>query len=397
MVTAVDLFAGAGGATRGLRDAGFDVIGAIENDSIAASTYAANHPATHLWTEDVRRVKAATMRERLGLARGELTLLKACPPCQGFSTLADPTRVDEARNDLVLDTVRFVRALMPRAVLLENVPGLARDHRSGELRSALDDLGYVSQQYLVNATDFGVPQRRRRLIVIALRGRRLARALPAQLSSGDAAPVTVRTAFKELAAGQLDHDALAVARKLKAASKARVAAVPIGGTRFDLPPEHRLACHDRLDAKGTRVATGSYGRLRLDEPSPTMTTRCTTPACGSFVHPTLDRGLTLREAATLQTFPVNYAFTGGYDQVERQIGNAVPVRMAEALGRVVLACLTGTSTTVTAERDALQRASSAGTATDEDLDLGTQPSAEVQTEDNAKTSADRANVVPNNC
>lgn len=278
------------------------------------------------------------MLRDLGLSKGQLTLLKACPPCQGFSTLAEGrAAVNEDQNDLVLHTIRFVRALMPKAVLLENVPGLGRDERSRRLTAALRRLGYTSRQYKVNAVDFGVPQRRKRLIILAARG--LGVSLPESLSAqgldGPVPSATVRTAFEQLAQELVPGDELNRARQLTDTVRLRVAAVPVGGSRFDLPPELQLECHIRLDKGPARNATGSYGRLRLDEASPTMTTRCTTPACGSFIHPTEDRGITLREAATLQTFPSTYRFSGSYGEIERQIGNAVPVRMAAALGAVV--------------------------------------------------------------
>jgi DNA (cytosine-5)-methyltransferase 1 len=339
-LTAVDLFAGAGGATQGLRDVGFDVLGAVENDVAAAASYALNHPEVRLWSEDIRRVPAQRMRRDLALQAGELTLLKACPPCQGFSSLAEGrAAVDELQNDLVLDIRRFVRALRPRALLLENVPGLGRDARARTLVSFLDSLGYSSRQYKVNAQDFGVPQRRKRLIIVAARG--LQRKLPEVLNGAGldgGAPATVRTAFAQLATELMENDQLNRGRALVGTVLDRVRAVPVNGSRFDLPEHLRLACHNRLD-DGWRSATGSYGRLRLDEPAPTMTTRCTTPACGSFIHPTEDRGITLREAATLQTFPASYRFTGTYGEIERQIGNAVPVRMASALGSAVLSVL----------------------------------------------------------
>ncbi|MDP3713730.1 MAG: DNA cytosine methyltransferase [Mycobacteriales bacterium] len=339
-LTAVDLFAGAGGATQGLRNAGFTVLGAVENDRSAATSYALNHPQVRLWTEDVRKVPATTMLRELSLKVGELTLLKACPPCQGFSSLAEGrAEVDEVQNDLVLDLGRFVRAFRPKMVLLENVPGLGRDARSRRLVTVLASLGYVSRQYRVNAQDFGVPQRRKRLIIVA--GRGVKTELPTELSGvgleGEA-PATVRTAFDQLAQEIQEGDPLDRGRQLSGTVLDRVRAVPVNGSRFDLPEHLRLPCHNKLD-EGWRSATGSYGRLRLDDAAPTMTTRCTTPACGSFIHPTEPRGITLREAATLQTFPSTYQFSGTYGEIERQIGNAVPVKMAAALGSAVLAVI----------------------------------------------------------
>lgn len=342
--SAIDLFAGAGGATQGLVDAGFRVIGAVEYDSVAARSYKLNHPDVRLWDEDIRKVPATRVMRELGLDPGELGLLKACPPCQGFSSLAEGrVDVDERQNDLVLHTIRFVRALRPQAVLVENVPGLGRDLRAKQLREGLRRLGYLSHQYQVNAVDFGVPQRRRRLIILAVRG--LRSMLPATLSpvgvdGGRSADVSVRTAFEQLAQDVVAGDGLHQPRKLSALVEQRIAAIPVGGSRFDLPAELKLKCHTDLDArKKGRDASGSYGRLRLDEPAPTLTTRCTTPACGSFIHPTLDRAITLREAAALQTFPPAYQFSGSHGEIERQIGNAVPVKMAAAIGGVVLELL----------------------------------------------------------
>jgi DNA (cytosine-5)-methyltransferase 1 len=340
-LTCIDLFAGAGGATEGLRAAGFAVIGAVENDAAAAASYRLNHPVTRLWEQDIRTLAASQLRRELGLEPGELTLLKACPPCQGFSSLArgEDTPNNSERNDLVLDVIRFVRALRPAAVLLENVPGLERDARFARIKAALTSLGYSFVSFKLDAALVGVPQRRRRLIMVAVRGRRgrLPGTLPELLGGWFAsAPKTAREALDELRQLVESDDALDKHRVHSPKVVARIAAVPVGGNRFDLPSEHQLACHVNLKR---RNATASYGRVRLDAPAPTMTTRCVTPACGSFIHPTEHRGLTLREAATFQTFPPAYQFVGDFGSIERQIGNAVPVRMAQALGAAVIRIL----------------------------------------------------------
>lgn len=343
MLTAVDLFAGAGGATQGLRDAGINVLAAVENDASAVASYRMNHPDVPIVERDIRTIAARELFRRTGLRKGELTLIKACPPCQGFSSLAEGrASPDERRNDLVYDVIRFVHTFRPRAMLLENVPGLGRNIRLSDVESALSRAGYIHATYSIDAVHLGVPQRRRRLILIALRGRR--RRLPESfydlLPQGfDITPVSAGEALDDLSVGHLKEDPLNRYRAHRVAVRARIRAIPANGTRFDLPKEHQLACHSSLDSGGTRTATASYGRVRLDQPAPTMTTRCTTPACGSFIHPTEHRGLTLREAATFQTFPYHYQFAGGYDSIERQIGNAVPVRMAQALGLAVLSAL----------------------------------------------------------
>lgn len=333
-LTAVDLFAGAGGATTGLVQAGFRVVGAVENDADAVSSYRANHATVDIVDADIRSVDADDLRRRLKLRPGSLHLLKACPPCQGFSSLANGT-VDNARNDLVLDVGRFVRAFRPKSFLLENVPGLAKDKRLDTLLNELAIMGYRFQRYLIDAARLGVPQRRKRLIVVGL-SPAIRRRLPEDMATlvpgfHRIKDKTVRDAFRGLRSGNT-NDPLAKYRQSNEAVRARIMAVPENGRRFDLPPEHRLACHDKLAG---RTATASYGRINWNEPGPTMTTRCTTPACGTFIHPAEHRGLTLREAALLQTFPQDYVILGSYQSIERQIGNAVPVRMAKVLGLAV--------------------------------------------------------------
>jgi DNA (cytosine-5)-methyltransferase 1 len=334
--TAIDLFAGAGGATQGLRDVGMNVVAAVEFDANAARTYALNHPFVQLWREDIRGVSAAAMMRHLAMKPNELTLLKACPPCQGFSSLADGRITkDDPRNELVNHTVRFVRAFRPLTVMVENVPGLGRDIRSKELVAALSRLGYASREYVVDARHFGVPQRRKRYVLLAVRGKSLQ--LPDRLGDATKPTATVRQAFEALKASIGADDPLMTAAATSSLVKRRIEAIPMGGTRFDLPEELRLACHSRLKSK--RDASGSYGRMSWDDAAPTMTTRCTTPSCGSFIHPELDRAITLREAAALQTFPPNYAFFGTRGVIERQIGNAVPVQMASQIVGNLLAAV----------------------------------------------------------
>lgn len=342
--TAVDLFAGAGGATQGLRDAGFDVAVAVECDLAAAASWRLNHLG-YMLCEDIRQVTSTAILAAAGLRPGELDLLKACPPCQGFSSLRGGAVADAKRNDLVIDTLRFVRQLQPRSVLLENVPGLQRDGRFPALMEGLRRLGYMLNNYIVEASELGVPQRRRRLVVIAVRGSHLN--LPEDLR--ELVPVAKRRprmtageALDALRSARLADDSWDIWRRSSAKVAERISAIPVGGGRFDLPTHLQLECHTRLVTKAggnLRSATGSYGRVKADEPAPTMTTRCTTVACGSFIHPSENRGLSLREAAAFQTFAPNYKWFGKYGEVERQIGNAVPVWMAEELGRAVLGLL----------------------------------------------------------
>ncbi|WP_327331492.1 DNA cytosine methyltransferase [Streptomyces anulatus] len=337
--SAIDLFAGAGGATRGLRDAGVSVLAAVENDSEAAETYRKNHPRVRLFDSDIRDISPMELLRAVGLRRGQLDILKACPPCQGFSTLAKGV-VDQDRNDLVLDVARFVKAMRPRILLLENVPGLRRDARLPVLIEQLTAEGYEFHGASLDAIAFGVPQRRKRFILFGIRrdlkfeaGDGILNLLPASFGTSVR---TARHVLNHLKRHARPNDPLDVHRSSSPRVVSRIESIPVGGNRFDLPDEHQLDCHRKLK---NRSAASSYGRIKLDEPAPTMTTRCTTPACGTFVHPTEHRGITLREAATFQTFPVGYIFHGAYGSIERQIGNAVPVRMAKGLGLIALEIL----------------------------------------------------------
>ena len=337
-LTAVELFAGAGGTARGLTDAGFAVLAAIECDPVAAETMRLNNDQALTIEKDVRDVCPAELREQLGLAVGDLSLLAACPPCQGFSTLGNGDPTDD-RNDLVGEIWRFAREFRPAAVLVENVPGLARDARSMRLYRQLRAIGYGVRSWIVDAHEFGVPQRRRRLLAAAVRGVPRVR-LPSDLV--DALPVDFATAsvaadVAMVAAGPVDlvADSLHRSRPLTELALQRIRCLSPGEGHRDLPEHLQLECHKRLKNAGKGGATSPYGRMRLGEPSPTMTTRCTTISCGRFVHPTEDRAITLREAALLQTFPSDYSFAGPHSAIERQIGNALPVRLAHAAGIII--------------------------------------------------------------
>jgi len=329
-LTAIDLFAGAGGATEGLRRAGFDVIAAIENDVAAATTLSQNHPTTQVERRDIRLVDPDTFRKSLGLRKGQLALLKSCPPCQGYSSLRLGNKNDP-RNDLLLLTAAFVKAFRPKVLLLENVPGLQDDARLAKLLKQLQAQKYTVEIYLVDARDFGVPQRRKRLILLATTTKHK---FPDFLSD-DLLPnfrrgaPTLKAIFRYSKSKAARKDALHRTREMSDAVRDRIKAIPINGNRFDLPAHLRLKCHSRLG----RQANASYGRISIKSgAAPTMTTRCTTPSCGSFIHPRANRAISLREASLIQTFPRNYKFFGNYGDIERQIGNAVPVRMARALG-----------------------------------------------------------------
>lgn len=336
--SAIDLFAGAGGMTQGLKDAGFRVIGAIEIDSLACSTYRQNHPDVHLWEMDIRRLTARRVTGKLRIKKGELGLLAGCPPCQGFSsinTLNGKWEVDDPRNDLVLEYGRLVRELRPRAVLMENVPGLLHDPRLDELCTRLEELGYPVRAGLdvLNAADYGVPQRRRRLVMLALDGQSVQFAPPVEVA------LTVRSALEGLpAVGDSDDPLHDVPERRSRAVMKRIKAIPLdGGSRTDLPRKEQLLCHRKVDG-----FKDIYGRMAWDKPAPTITGGCVNPSKGRFLHPDEHRAVTLREAALLQGFRPDYYFSldRGKFAAAEMIGNALPPPFVEAHARQIARALT---------------------------------------------------------
>ncbi len=338
---AIDLFSGAGGMTLGLKRAGFKVVAAVEIDALACKTYRANHSDVRLWEEDIRKLSAADILQELGLEPGDLSLVAGCPPCQGFSsltTLNGKREVEDPRNDLVLEYGRFVREMRPRAVMMENVPGLASDPRMDALCAMLEELDYPVRSGLtvLNAVNYGVPQRRRRLVMLALEGS----VVP--LASKSEAVVTVRQTLEGLPkAGESGDPLHDLPEKRTDRVSARIAAIPKdGGSRADLGKDAQLPCHKETDG-----FKDIYGRMAWNKPSPTITGGCVNPSKGRFLHPDENRAITLREAALLQGFPPDYKFCldGGKFAAAALIGNALPPDFVAAHARQVLNALSQTA------------------------------------------------------
>ena len=317
---AVDLFCGCGGLTQGLKEARFKVIGAVDIDPLSMETYKANHPDVETWHMDIKKLNVSTVKRKLRIRKGDLDLLAGCPPCQGFSTmrtLNGARSVNDPRNDLVMDFLRFVEELKPKAVMIENVPGLADDQRFAKFRKRMEKLGYVGDYMILNAMDYGVPQRRRRLIYVAGLKR------PAEFAQPARKIKTVRDAIWGLppagSSGDAVHD---ISESRTSKVLARIKRIPKdGGSRADLPDEDQLECHKKCDG-----FKDVYGRMAWDEPAPTITSGCFNPSKGRFLHPVENRAITMREAALLQGFPKRYKFptTNNKQAIALMIGNALP-------------------------------------------------------------------------
>lgn len=335
---AIDLFSGCGGLSQGLKDAGYSVAAAFEADPLAMSTFAMNHPRTKRYLGDIRRLSAKQVMRELGMKPGELDLLAGCPPCQGFSslrTLNGGMRVADPMNDLVFEVTRFAHAFRPRALMIENVPGLMQDRRFKKMTRRLERLGYVWSADVFDAADFGVPQRRRRMILIATRETEPVFAAPVRRRR------SVAGAIRGLSEPERSRDPLHNYEVSRAEHVKRIIArIPKdGGSRASLAPSKQLECHKRHDG-----FHDIYGRMSWSKPSPTITGGCVNPSKGRFLHPVSNRAITLREAALLQGFPPKYKFdtSRGVYPTAQMIGNAFPPAFAARHARVIRALTAST-------------------------------------------------------
>lgn len=377
----IDLFAGAGGLSEGLSMAGFHSLFATEIVPVYAQTYQRNHPHTMVCNADIRKLDASEIREKLKLERGELDLIAGGPPCQGFSINAPIRTTLDERNHLFKEYLRFIDAFAPRAILIENVPGLVSFNCGSTLKAileALGELGYGADVRILAAPYYGVPQMRWRTIVLGLRGSELSYgAYPepvcnapikvnfkstfdgrsiVQIPSSETKDhfVTVRDAIGDLPAlksGEQGEDikeylcepfsnyqriarigSIGVfnhkATKLSPINLKRLEHIKPGGNWTDIPKE--------LLPKGMQRAkksdhTKRYGRVLPDGLASTILTKCD-PHWGAFFHYEQDRSFTVREAARLQSFPDRYVFTGSLVEQFAQVGNAVPPLLAKAVG-----------------------------------------------------------------
>lgn len=329
--TAIDLFCGCGGLTVGLKKAGFRVLGAVDVDPLSIETYKANHRSVKVWEMDIRKLDPTELFKKLHLKKGELDLLAGCPPCQGFSTmrtLNGAVIVEDPRNDLLLEFQRFVEALLPRAVMLENVPGLADDERFTVFLKRMKTLGYIGEPTILNAADYGVPQRRRRLIYLGGLGVHIPFAVP--VTKRQTVRKSIGNLLKAGKSGDPVHD---IPEQRTEKIRKLIKRIPKdGGSRTDLPSEEQLECHKKCNG-----FKDVYGRMAWNDLAPTITSGCFNPSKGRFLHPEEDRAITMREAAILQGFPRRYRFpiTGGKSALALMIGNALPPPFIAAHGKSI--------------------------------------------------------------
>lgn len=336
-VDAVDLFCGAGGLSYGLQKTGISVRGGIDFDPRCEHPFTTNIPGAQFFLEDVTKTDASKIG-RLYRQRS-LKLLAGCAPCQPFSSLRNGT--NRAKSDkwpLLNEFSRLVSEIKPDFVTMENVPHLKSQSIFESFLTSLKKDGYQVSSQVVDAADYGVPQRRRRLVLLA------SLHAPIRLLTCEeigARRRTVRDAIGMLPAIRAGEahslDPLHKARALTSLNIERIRASQPGGTWVDWPDSLRLACHKKASGATYKSV---YGRLQWDIPAGTITTQSTNFGTGRFGHPTQDRALSLREMAILQSFPPEYSFAPIDSEFEftplgRLIGNAVPVDLGYAVGRSI--------------------------------------------------------------
>ncbi|WP_431912588.1 DNA cytosine methyltransferase [Micromonospora carbonacea] len=333
-ISAVDLFCGVGGLTHGLVQGGIRVGAGVDIDPACRYPFESNNSATFI-EKDVNELSGADLLQHF--APGDLKLLAGCAPCQPFSTYSRSGRSKKRGLDwqLVLGFGQLVQELKPELVTMENVPQLADHAVFQDFLGHLD--GYHVWHSVVECSAIGVPQSRRRLVLLASKlgsdGLRL--------DTGDYGKRTVRETISELppimAGEQHAGDPLHTSSTLSPLNMRRIKASRPGGTWRDWEPELRAACH-RKESGASYPSV--YGRMEWDAIAPTITTQCFGYGNGRFGHPEQDRAISLREAAMLQTFPADYKFVRSGEKIQfsrlgRLIGNAVPVRLGEVIAKTL--------------------------------------------------------------
>lgn len=351
-LTAIDSFAGAGGLSLGLIQAGWNVPLAFDHDPISVETYRRNlGPHAHLL--DAEQVTGSQLMELAGLGPGECDLLAGGPPCQGFSLQRRGERRDP-RNRLSMFFLEWVRELLPKSFLIENVPAITTVRGKEVIeavRSVSDTLGYGLSITTVNALHYKTPQNRLRTFMVGMSDRREFEWPLPELGK----VMTVRDAIGDLASPPLDgscHPEIANhyrEARLSAKNIERIRAVPEGGSRLDLPEHLQLDCH-----KNGHRHLDTYGRMAWDLPAGTITARFDSFTRGRFGHPVEDRSVTLREGARLQGFPDDFILFGNREDGARMIGNAVPPPLARAFGAALASQLESSTAEIDDSSPSLQ-------------------------------------------
>ena len=346
-IAVYDFFCGCGGTSRGFQKAGMDIVFALDIDQDAKSTFTKNFPETVFCDKSITELPILDLQQSLDKHRKSFKLFCGCAPCQPFTKQNTESPKDDDRRNLLTHFGTIIEACKPDFVFVENVPGLQKvpKHENGPFptfKELLEKLGYQLTYGVVAAQDYGAPQLRRRFVLLASKHGKINIPEPTHGKDADTPYKTVHDAIADLpaiAAGEsyngsdiLNHRAA----NLSEINKTRIqASTHDGGGRNDWQKDLWPECYTRTNEDGTTHSghTDCYGRLWWHKPATGLTTRCISYSNGRFGHPEQDRALSVREAARLQGFDDNFEFTGNLNSMARQIGNAVPVDLALAMGK----------------------------------------------------------------
>lgn len=334
-ITAVDLFCGAGGLTHGLRQSGIEVVAGFDIDGHCKYAYEHNNPGSEFKNRSVSDLNGAELSELF--FPESLSLLSGCAPCQTFSAINPNVDTSDERWWLLLEFGRLIEESLPDFVTMENVPGILKHAVFKRFITILGNNGYKYDYKIIECAQYGMPQRRRRVVLVASK---LGEIYFPSSSELNLKPRDVKSAIEgleELAAGESSKkDPLHAAKGLSDLNIQRIRASRPGGTWKDWDESLRCECHKRETGDSF---TAVYGRMEWEKPAPTITTQFYNYGSGRFGHPSQDRALTFREGALLQTFPPSYEFYAKDDPCStfvlgRLIGNAVPVDLGKIIGDV---------------------------------------------------------------
>ena len=354
---AVDLFCGAGGLSAGLKKSGFQICLGVDIDEVALKTYKCNLKQTKVLKKDIKKVTGSDVTKLTGIKKQDNFLLAGCPPCQGFSNLGK-RKADDEKNKLVYEYIRIINELEPTFILMENVPGMSGGVGKDIFRKVIEKLErkYHIEYATLNAADYGVPQMRKRLVLHGVRkdvygkldlDKKNITILPnpthcKEKKMGYKKWVTVGETILDLPilnAGETYNDSIIKNHKARALSEINIQRLEEirlhNGNREQLPEELKLECHKKENVS----YSDTYGIMALNKPAPTITSGCTIISKGRYCHPLQNRGLSIREAARLQSFDDKFEFVGNMGEMSLQIGNAVPPKLAQASGKIIKALM----------------------------------------------------------
>lgn len=346
-IAVYDFFCGCGGTSRGFQKAGIDIAFALDTDPDAKNTFTKNFPETFFCDKSINDLEDSDLEPVLSRYQDSFKLFCGCAPCQPFTRQYTESPKRDTRKSLLSQFGVFVERNLPDFVFVENVPGLQKvpKHKYGPFpafKKLLVNIGYHLTYGVVAAQDYGAPQLRRRFVLLASKHGDISIPAPTHGKFLDNPYKTVRDAIADLPAivagesykssGVPNHRAAALSELNLARIKA---SAPDGGGRNNWPKELWPQCYTRTNENGEAHPghTDCYGRLWWDRPATGLTTRCNSYSNGRFGHPEQDRAISIREAARLQGFDDSFEFTGNMSSMARQIGNAVPVDLAYAMGK----------------------------------------------------------------